>query len=80
MKCSVIQDTDAPALHRARKDDGYSERHARRTGRGRLAGHRRGSGGEGRGLGHGLVQRCARGAVMCVLSVIGYRTIGASLF
>lgn len=25
MKCSVIQDTDAPALHRARKDDGYSD-------------------------------------------------------
>lgn len=79
MKCSVIQDTDAPALHRARKDDGYSVRRARRTGRGGEVDRPPREKGAGE-RGHGLVQRCARGAVMCVLSVIGYRTIGASLF
>ena len=36
MKCSVIQDTDAPALHRARKDDGYSERGERDAGGGEV--------------------------------------------
>jgi len=50
VKCSVIQDTDAPALHRVRKDDGYSER---RGGRDERVGWPRGKG-EGTRVGASL--------------------------